>query len=378
MPQLKPLIDAYIDANIILFVAFLFWCLVRAVLDRTSLRQDYNLQLRLSEGFMLAAVLSPLIAHGFSAMIEALRPGQTLNASDIVLAQFLNGRLSMDAAQFESLLNMRQNLVLQIAYFEGPLAQSLVIGLAGFTTWFAFNALKDAVTLRRIIKSSYLWRRSGSVDLHLSDTVRIPFSTRGIRRRHVVIPSSLLASPSELRISLAHELQHMRRHDTEWEVILCVLRPLFVWNPAFLFWKRDIDLLRELGCDQVVLSRARVSPQAYAKCLLDMCKRTLDATSATRQLAPVVPFLALGSGLRGRRNFNALRQRVLAISAPAPRRLGTGLHFWGPLMAVALMIGLIASSIQRPGDWSQDRLMLSTIVNLERLETLNAVTLRSW
>ena len=30
--------------------------------------------------------------------------------------------------------------------------------------------------------------------------------------------------------------------------------------------------------------------------------------------------------------------------------------------------------MQRPGDWSQDRLMLSAILNLERFEALNATT----
>ena len=40
-----------------------------------------------------------------------------------------------------------------------------------------------------------------------------------------------------------------------------------------------------------------------------------------------------------------------------------------PLVAL-LVFGTVA--IQRPGDWSQDRLMLSTIVNLERLEARTA------
>jgi hypothetical protein len=44
-------------------------------------------------------------------------------------------------------------------------------------------------------------------------------------------------------------------------------------------------------------------------------------------------------------------------------------------LMLAPLIGLTflaAISIQRPGDWSQDRLMLSTIINLERLEMMNA------
>jgi hypothetical protein len=35
------------------------------------------------------------------------------------------------------------------------------------------------------------------------------------------------------------------------------------------------------------------------------------------------------------------------------------------------VVFLSALSIQKPADWSQDRLMLSAIINLERLETRN-------
>ena len=39
-----------------------------------------------------------------------------------------------------------------------------------------------------------------------------------------------------------------------------------------------------------------------------------------------------------------------------------------PMVAVIFVSAL---SIQKPTDWSQDRLMLSTVINLERLETIN-------
>ena len=44
-----------------------------------------------------------------------------------------------------------------------------------------------------------------------------------------------------------------------------------------------------------------------------------------------------------------------------------------PMLAPLIGLTFLAAiSIQRPGDWSQDRLMLSTIINLERLEMMNA------
>ena len=48
---------------------------------------------------------------------------------------------------------------------------------------------------------------------------------------------------------------------------------------------------------------------------------------------------------------------------------------WGvTCLAVLPMVAVVflsALSIQKPADWSQDRLMLSAIINLERLETRN-------
>jgi hypothetical protein len=48
--------------------------------------------------------------------------------------------------------------------------------------------------------------------------------------------------------------------------------------------------------------------------------------------------------------------------------------FQGLGFAVVLGLGfsLFAASIQTHKDWTHDRLMLSTVVNLERLEAINA------
>jgi hypothetical protein len=44
-----------------------------------------------------------------------------------------------------------------------------------------------------------------------------------------------------------------------------------------------------------------------------------------------------------------------------------------PLLAV---VGLASIAVQKPNDWSHDRLMLSTIINLERLELRNTLAER--
>ena len=373
MPRIETLINAYIDANIILFVAFIVWCLARAVVRHTRRRHDYVLHLKLTEGLMLAALISPVLAVLLVLLNGALFPQNSLNAADLAVAQFLEGRVAMEAEAFETLLSSRQTFVEQLAGLQTPLSKAIAAVLVlGFVVAVS-RTVASVWHLRRLIRDSYVWRRFGRLDLRLSDEIAVPFSTRGLLRRHIVIPSGMLATPTDLRIALAHELQHMRRKDTEWELGLVLLRPFFFWNPAFIYWKKGLEQLRELGCDQVLLTRKRVSPRDYADCLLSVCRKAVSDTGAFNLVTPKVPFLSFGTAALGRRNHHALRDRITAIAGQG-RSLGrSSAVFWPMLVVASLVIALGATTIRKPADWSQDRLMLSTIVNLERLETRNVL-----
>jgi hypothetical protein len=61
---------------------------------------------------------------------------------------------------------------------------------------------------------------------------------------------------------------------------------------------------------------------------------------------------------------------------------GNGVISRARLIVVAAMMislaGTLSFAVQKPADWSHDRLMLSTIINLERLEKRNQVGLGSY
>lgn len=179
----------------------------------------------------------------------------------------------------------------------------------------------------------------------------------------------MLARPHGLRIVLAHELQHMRTHDTEWEIGLELLRPLFFWNPAYILWKRSFEHLRELSCDETLLRHRRIDPRAYAQCLLSVCDRSVARRQARNLALPRVPLVAFGEGRRAAR---ILRQRIAAICGRNLASTRQKAPVWVPLALATLAVILVASSLRNSADWSQDRLMLSTVVNLERMETRNA------
>ena len=111
MPRIETLIDAYVDANIILIIGFLVWSLGRATLNRTRFGQDHLLHLRLTEGMILAAIISPILAALLARAGAVFFPGISLSAADIALAQFLNGHVAMKAQDFEAVLTARQAFI---------------------------------------------------------------------------------------------------------------------------------------------------------------------------------------------------------------------------------------------------------------------------
>ena len=104
--------------------------------------------------------------------------------------------------------------------------------------------------------------RKGRRDVRLcvSDEIDVPVAV-GLFDAMILIPRSLLERLSESevdQISL-HELAHLRRADDWTNGLQRVATALFGWNPAVLFVGQQLDLEREVACDDWVLvgNRAR-------------------------------------------------------------------------------------------------------------------------
>lgn len=362
MTAVKPVLDAYLELNLVLGLAAIVWLIARGVLSRTSLGHGFVAQLRALKALVLCVILSPLLALGVSALASHTSVKGTVAIGDIAVAAYLRGEIAMPATQFETLLNTRQRWVEVLFSGEYPIVSAIMVLMALASVGYSLRALRDGIAIRQTVNNSFLWRRSAKVDIRLSDRIAIPFAVRGLRRRHVVLPSHLLDTPHELRFALAHELQHVRAGDVEWELGFELLRPLLFWNPAYIVLKYQFDHLRELACDQSVVARKGIDARDYTACLLDYCARTI------RRGSPRVLNVALVTGGKAKR---VLRRRVIAL-ADAPSVQSTmPLMFIGLTILFALVLGIGAASVQQADDWSHDRLMLSTVVNLERLEARN-------
>ena len=364
-------LDAFIDANILFIVAYALWCMARFALRSAGLKHAYSTQLKLLNGVFLAIVASPFLILLLGAL-ESFGVAKTtnVNLADIVVSHYLNGGFEMKASNFERLLMMRDTFTLNVMNAAGWVALTVITAFLAGLVVGTLRLLFSIYCLHKIVSGSYAWRNFSNVRIRLSDRTLVPFSTRGVRNYYVVIPSQMLEQKKELKVSLAHEFQHLRQGDIEWEILLELLKPFFYLNPAYHAWKRQVEDLRELSCDSHVLTRGRIAVRDYCETLLSVCQRTLRRD---RMFVVAVPKVTLVTADRkafhdGKTSF--LEQRVNSLLDITSLR-HPNLIYIAIVLPLVAAIMLTAVAIQRPGDWSQDRLMLSTVVNLERLDEIN-------
>ena len=84
----------------------------------------------------------------------------------------------------------------------------------------------------------------------------------------VLIPARLLSAldDAEMEQICVHEAAHLARYD-DWSLLLQrMIEALFVFHPVARWISRQIDLEREIACDDFVISGTG-RPRPYAACL---------------------------------------------------------------------------------------------------------------
>ncbi len=368
------LLDAFLNANILFCVSYVCWFCLKSIMPWIGLREAHSTQLKLLNTVFLVVIAAPLIALGFSTLQRSgVGAGVSVNLSDMVVAHYLNGGFQMKASEFEGLVLARDTFMLNILSGAGLVAK---VAIAAFALGFLIGLVRlfySVFCLSRIVGSSYAWRRFGRIHIRLSDRTLVPFSTRGLFAYYVVLPSHMLGRSHELKVSLAHEFQHIRQGDLEWEILLEALKPVFFLNPAYHAWKRQVEDLREFNCDSAVLAKGRIAVRDYCDTLMSVCERTLRRDRAFVIAVPKVTLVTADRSAVRDGKLSSLEHRILSVLNSDSRR---SQRFAFALMAVPLVVAVTFATlaIQRPGDWSQDRLMLSTVVNLERLDEINRLS----
>lgn len=139
------------------------------------------------------------------------------------------------------------------------------------------RAKKRALTVPGELVEEWLALCGGSrrrVRLAASSGIGTPV-VAGLWRPAILIPGRLLEQldADELRQIGLHETAHLARRDDYALLLERVLEALWVWHPAVRWMARQIDLEREIACDDFVV---KVTGQArpYAACLTRVVEMT--------------------------------------------------------------------------------------------------------
>ncbi|MFK7762242.1 MAG: M56 family metallopeptidase [Roseobacter sp.] len=367
----ETLLDAFINANILFCVTFALWFLLRKVMGAFGIAHAHGAHLKLLNTIFVVVITAPIIAACFNGLQSAgVASEVNVNLSDLIVSHYLQGAFDMKASRLEGLILARDTFMINVMAGSGWLPRLIITMFAIGLCLGTFRLVLSGFCLRRIVLGSYKWRSLGRVDIRLSDTTMVPFSTRGFLRYHVVLPSHMLAQPAQLKVSLAHEFQHIRQGDLEWEILLEGLKPFFYLNPAFHAWKRHVEELREFSCDSAVLSRGYIDVHAYCDTLISVCQKSLKCTQPVNTAVPKVTLVAPGRSKGSDHRVSFVEHRILTV-LDMGKHVNQRVIFRAIAAPILICVVLVALSIQRPGDWSQDRLTLSTVVNLERLAEIN-------
>jgi beta-lactamase regulating signal transducer with metallopeptidase domain len=144
------------------------------------------------------------------------------------------------------------------------------------------------------------------------------------RHPAIVVPRGLLHDRAALRIALAHELIHVRRHDYAWTVLGRLASAAFAFHPMIRLLQNGIDHCRETSCDAEVVASGVAPPEEYAEVLV----RTLAHTQ--------VPMTAVAAGMATR--SPTIKERLKTMKQFATADVTSRLRSGSALAAALLFL----------------------------------------
>lgn len=161
------------------------------------------------------------------------------------------------------------------------------------------------------------------VRLCVSDGIEVPVAV-GLFDSMVLIPKHLLDTLTEYEIDqiTLHELAHLRRADDWTNGLQRIIQAIFFFNPAILFIAQQLDLEREVACDDWVLYQTG-DVRPYATCLTRMAEVTAWPHRALA--APGVFMTRRGLSVRVERLLRAGRNARVNLSFGPAGAVGAAL-----------------------------------------------------
>ena len=149
---------------------------------------------------------------------------------------------------------------------------------------------------------------SRNVRLCVSNEIEIPIAV-GLFDAMILVPQRLMdeLEPSEIDAIVLHELAHLRRGDDWFNALERVAAALLFFNPGVLWLASQLDLEREVACDDWVLQQNDALP--YASCLA----KVAAAAAWPHRAAPAPGIFASRRGMSIRIERLLTKQRNVRV-----------------------------------------------------------------
>jgi beta-lactamase regulating signal transducer with metallopeptidase domain len=165
----------------------------------------------------------------------------------------------------------------------------------------------------------------------------------GVLYPKIVLPESVLnrLNPEELRMVLAHEFMHWRRHDTWVGWLQVLVQGVFWFHPLVWFANARIRDERERACDETVLREASCDRDGYGETIIRVLT---TARGRSLVMANMVGIFERGSRLQTR------LEEIMSFD-PTKRRFGW-MSRAALIVSALVLLPMAAPSVQaeRAGD----------------------------
>lgn len=189
----------------------------------------------------------------------------------------------------------------------------------------------------RLLDEAVVVKHIGRVRIAVSEASSVPFAAYRFTRTWIVVPTSVLERAADFRLSLRHELEHVRQRDTHWAVGLEALAVFGFANPCVRRWGRRLGDLQELSCDARLVGRRGVSTREYVRCLLRVAEAAIERPL---RLAGTTSMAGALENPKTQRSF--LRRRIEMLSLERQSRPERG-HLVGTVLVAALAVFALAA-----------------------------------
>ncbi len=178
----------------------------------------------------------------------------------------------------------------------------LFIGWMSLALFLGIRAARHYLKLKRALRSAKSFEplpKFREFPVFSSSLAKSPFVIGFLRPRIILPVSAKKWTFQQVRLTLFHEIAHIKRKD-QWRVLLQAgALILFPFNPVVWIFNRQLNQLKELICDNSTISKLNISARNYADSLVNLAGMTV----APRPLGTGALFLS--------ENYVNLRKRIL-------------------------------------------------------------------